>query len=1023
MSVPRFCLRRPVMTTLLAFSVTLFGTLAFRGLPVSYLPNVDFPTITVSASYPGASPEIMAAAVATPLEQQFSAIEGLTSMSSSSDLGATQITLQFTLDRSIDSCALDVMSAINAAQRDLPSDLPNPPTFRKINPSLTPVMIFSLHSKTIPLIDVDNYAETLLAERMTMVEGVAEVTVFGSQKRAVRVKADPRQLAARGLGLSDLEAVLTAGNVNSPAGSISGPDKVFTLDSNARLSMAEAYRGLVVTAKDGNVLRLGDLAQVVDGPENKRSGSWLNDEPAISLAVRRQPGANTVAVAEGIKAIMPELKALVPAGIEFDLRYDASLPMIDSVREVVVTILQTVVLVTLITYVFLRNLTATVIPSLALPISLLATGLVFKAFGFSVDTLSLLALTLAVGFVTDDAVVVLENIHRKLEAGRRPMPAAAEGATEISFSIIGMTLSLAAVFIPFLLMGGVIGRLFSDFSVVITTAILISGVVSLTLTPLLCAKFLRPGVESGPVARVCERFLTRLNAAYATSLRAALNWPRAMLALGGLMMVTTGWLLYSVPKDFLPAPDNGMISVNTEADQGTSYDRMVRLHARASQIIRQNPDVSAAVSVLGSSRNTINNGSFNVILKDLAPAGPRRHSADEVAQALRASLAGLPGLLCYPSPPPAVQFGSRSSRSLYQLTLSAQDTGVLYPAADKLLAALQARPELTDVDSDLQMRDPTLNVVIDRDKASSLGVTAGDILTVLNRSFSDHQVSTILASNDQYEVILEVEDRFQTHAQNLDAVYIQAGGRVMPLSTLAHWESTVGPMVVNHSQQLPSVTLSFNPAPNVALGAAVEAASGEAARLLPSTVAWGFQGTAQVFADTVSGMLMLLVLAVMVIYVILGVLYESYWHPLTILSGLPAAATGGLLTLAVFGRALDIYGMLGLVLLIGLVKKNAILVVDFALRAMRDGQHTALEAAYEGSLARFRPILMTTLAALAAGILISTAGGRSGDSRRALGLVLSGGLIVSQIITLYLTPVIFQYMETFRHWLASRRAD
>lgn len=1024
MTIPEICLRRPVMTTLLAISITVFGAVSFRGLPVSNLPNIDFPTIMVSASYPGAGPENMAVAVAEPLENEFASIEGVTSIISTNQLGSTSVTLQFSLNRDINSCALDVMTAINAATRKLPDDLPNPPTFRKVNPSLQPVMFFSLSSSALPLTEVDYYAETLLAKRISMVEGVADVNVYGAQKRAVRVRVDPSRLAVRGLTMRDLEAALADANVTNPLGTVSGDHTVYTLEADGQLPMAVDYRDLILARNVGGSLRLGDVAVIEDLPEDDKTGTWLNGKPAIGLAVERQPGANAVAVAEKVKAILPELRAMVPAAVTFNIMHDGSLPMVASVNEVAWTIFHTVVLVVAITYFFLQSSSATVIPSLALPISLLATGLIFAAFGFSIDTLSLMALMLAVGFVTDDAVVVMENVYRHLGGKKTPVQAAIDGAVEISFSVIGMTLSLAAVFIPFLLMGGVIGGLFSEFAIVITSAILISGIVSLTLTPLLCAKFLRTGQMSGRkwfLPRLCERGITGMTNIYARSLNAAFEWPRAILLIGLAMVAATAYLLYLVPKDFLPADDQGMLTVSTEAVQGASFAEMSRLHAEAAEIVMAHPDVERVMSSVGGSRNSMNNGSLMVVLKDFHPAGPRRRHPDAVAADLREALYAVPGLICYPTPPPAIRFGGRSSKSQYQFTLKSQDTHTLYPAAGRLFDALKRLPQLTDVATDLQMLNPTISIHIDRDKAYSRGISAADIENAMYDMFGSRQVSSILGQNDQYEVIIEGMPDLQKRIDAMDQVFLLVDGKPAPLSSVASWEISVGPMVVNHSEQQPAVTISFNTAPGVSLGDASGALSTAADRILPATVSREFQGSAQIFQDSMTGMFMLLGLAVAVIYVILGILYESYWHPLTILSGLPAAAAGGALTLHIFDRPLDIYGMVGMLLLIGLVKKNAILVVDFALEAMRKEKREPIDAAKEGSVQRFRPIMMTTLAALAAGVIIAAAGGQSGETRRGLGLVMSGGLVLSQVITLYLTPVVFQYVERVRIWLGGAK--
>ncbi len=1026
MSIPEFCLKRPVMVVLLTISVTIFGALAFRGLPVSYLPNVDFPTITVTVNYPGASPENMATAVAAPLEKQFATIDGVTSIISSSQLGYTTITLQFVLSRDINSCALDVMTAINTANTYLPSNLPNPPTFKKTNPALTPVLYFTLHSKALPLTEVDFYAESLIAQRMAMVEGVSEVIVYGSQKRSVRAKLDTNRLASYGLGPNEVASAMSDSNVNLPVGVISGDKIAYTLEADGQLSYASDYHDLILARNDQRFLRMSDIAELGDLPENDKTGARLDGEASVGLAIQRQPGANSIAVANGIKAILPELRAIVPAAISFEILHDDSLPMIEGVQEVLFTIFHTVVVVIIITYLFLGSFRSTLIPSLALPVSLFGTGLIFAYFNYSVDTLSLMALMLAVGFVTDDAVVVMENVYRHIEQGKTVPVAAAEGSTEISFPVIGMTLSLAAVFIPFLLMGGVIGRLFSEFAVVITSAVLISGIVSLTLTPLLCAHFAKPEDPNHPpwvVATLCSRGITALTNMYAWTLRLAMKAPLLVLFSGMAMIAATGWLLYIVPKDFMPPNDTGVIITFTESTPGTSFTNMLALQEEAVAIIRQNPNVLKALSVVGTSQNPMNNGIIIITLKPFKPEGPRVLHPTAIADDLRRSLAVLPGLICYPSAPPAIRFGGRSTKSTYQLTLKGEDIKTLYPASEKLLEELKKQPELTDVTTDLNLGNPTLSIHIDRDKTYSLGLSAASVENALGNLFSANQVSQILGETDQYQLIIEGSSGMQSMLAGIEQVFLSVSSKAIPLGSVADWQVLSGPLTVSHSEQQPAVTLSFDLAEGMALGDATNVVDAAAAKVLPDSVSHEFQGTAQIFQSTMSDMFTLLILALAVIYVILGILYESFWHPVTILSGLPAAAAGGVLALILFNRPLDIYGMTGLVLLIGLVKKNAILVVDFALEEMRKGKDIKpMEAAVVGSVQRFRPIMMTTLAALAAGVIIALAGGQSGDTRRGLGLVLTGGLILSQVVTLYLTPVMFQYVERVREWLSGVKA-
>ena len=1012
MNLPELCIRRPVMTTLVMGAFIIFGIFAYRLLPVAALPRVDFPTINVSATLPGANPETMAASVATPLERQFSTIAGITTMSSSSSLGSTQITLQFDLDRNIDAAAQDVQSAISVAQRRLPIEMTDPPSYRKVNPADAPILFLSLTSSVLPLSTVDDYAETQVAERISTVPGVAQVQVYGQQKYAVRVQVDPDALAARGIGIDDVRQALADTNSNAPLGTLMGERRLLTLQATGQLKKAADYGPLIVTYRNGAPVRLGEIAHIIDGVENNRTAGWYNGTRSITLAIQRQPDANTVEVVDGIKALLPTLRAQIPAAIELHVVNDRSQSIRASVREVQFTLGLTVALVVLVIFLFLRRLSATIIPALALPVSLIGTCAGMYLFGYSIDNLSLLALTLSVGFVVDDAIVMLENCVRHVERGERPMQAALTGGREIGFTIISMTLSLVAVFIPVLFMGGVVGRVFREFAVTITMAILISGFVSLTLTPMLCSRFLRSEAGAhGWFYRTLEAAFTAMLSAYRWALDWVLAHRRLTLGVTLITLAVTGYLYAAVPKGFFPTEDTGLLTATTEAAEDISFDAMVVLQKQVAEIVRQDPDVDVVTSSVGGGFNgTLNQGRLFIGLKDF---GKRDSSADQVMQRLRKAVAGVADMRVYFQVVQNINIGGRLSKSQYQYTLQGTDLAELTHWTPLVEEKVKQLPGFQDVTSDLETKNPQAYVAIDREKAATLGITPDQIRSSLYSAFGARQVSTIYMPTDDYAVILEVDPARQRDKTDLSRLYISSpGGKLVPIGTFATITETIGPLTVNHQWQLPAATISFNLAPGVALGDAVkriEAAQRDLA--LPATIIPSFQGTAQVFQDSLRGQGLLLAAAVLVIYIVLGILYESFIHPITILSGLPSAGLGALLMLLAVGQDLTVIAIIGIVLLIGIVKKNAIMMIDFALTRRRDGQTDAVAAIREACLLRFRPIMMTTMAAIMGGLPIALGLGAGSELRRPLGLTVVGGLIASQLLTLYITPVVFMYLD------------
>jgi len=1028
MSIPALFIRRPVMTTLVMSAILLVGLIGFHQLPVSDLPSVDYPTIQVSANLPGASPQTMASAVATPLEKQFSTIAGVDSMSSVSSQGSAQITIQFSLDRDIDAAAQDVQAAISKASRQLPPNMPSPPTYQKVNPADFPVVFLAMSSPTLPLSTVDNYAENLMAQRISMINGVAQVGVFGSQQYAVRIQVDPDKLAAYGLGIDQVEQAVEAGNVDQPLGILYGKHQAFTVQANGQLEDAAAFRPMIVAYRNGNPVRLEQLGHVSDSVQNNKTAAWYDNTRAVVLAVQRQPGANTVQVVDDIKKLLPQFREEIPAGVKLDVAIDRSLTIRKSVADVEHTLFLAICLVIMVIFLFLRNLSATMIPSLALPMSIIGTFAAMALLGYSLDNLSLMALTLCVGFVVDDAIVMLENIVRHMENGEPPMEAAFNGSKEIGFTIVSMTLSLSAVFIPVLFMGGLLGRLLHEFAVTILVAVLVSGFVSLTLTPMMCSRFVHSehGRKHGRTYNFFERFFDWLRGAYDRTLQTVLRHRPATILVFLAIFAGTAVLFAVVPKGFFPDEDIGRIMATTEAAQDISFDAMREHQLAAMKIVATDQNIDGVISSIGG--GTLNNGRMFLRLKD---PSQRKLNANQIIQELRPKFAQMPGMNVYLRNPPLIPVGGMQSKGLYQYSLQDTDTRELFQWAPVLMQKMAEHREVfQDVSSDLQIASPQVNVEIDRDKASALGVTAQQIENALYDAFGEKQASTIYADVAEYWVVFEVEPRFQLDPDALARLYITssfagANGapKLVPLSAVAKLTRSIGPTTISHIGQLPAVTLSFNLPPGVSLGTAVvQLQKIESDSHLPATITGSFQGSAAVFQSSQRGMIALLIVSILIIYIILGILYESFIHPITILSGLPSAGFGALVTLLLFRLDLNIYGFVGLIMLVGIVKKNAILMIDFAITAQREHGKSPADAILEGCRLRFRPIMMTTMAALCATLPIALGLGAGGEARRSLGLAVVGGLVVSQCLTLYITPVIYLYLESFHQWLVRKRA-
>ncbi|MBI3278467.1 MAG: efflux RND transporter permease subunit [Acidobacteria bacterium] len=1018
MNLSTLFIERPVMTALVSLSILLFGLIGFRALPVAALPSVDYPTIQVTAALPGASPETMASAVATPLEREFSTIAGVATMSSTNSLGSTQITVQFTLERDIDAAAQDIQAKISAAGGRLPPSMPRPPSYQKVNPAEQPILYLALHSGALPLYTVNEYADTLLAQRISMVSGVSRVMVYGAQKYAVRVQVNPELLAAHKVGIDEVQRSIASSNTNLPTGRLDGAQQGFTIQSSGTLSTAKEYRPVIVAWRNGSPVRLGDLATVLDSVEDEKVNGYFNGTRAVILAIQRQPGANTVQVVNSIKAMLPQFRREIPPAVDLTVAFDASHSIRGSIRDVEFTLLLTVCLVVMVIFLFLRNLSATLIPALAVPFSLIGTFAVMYLLGYSLNNLSLMALTLSVGFVVDDAIVMLENIVRHTEMGKTRREAAVAAAREIAFTIISMTISLVAVFIPVLFLSGIVGRLLHEFSVTIVVAILISGFVSLTLTPMMGSRFLGHSREARHrfVYRGLERGFDMLAKWYERTLAMALRWRLTTLAVALLMLAGTVYLFQTMPTGFIPSQDSGFLFSLTLGPQDASFDSMARHNRQVAEIMRAHPAVNHVVDFA-----TPGNTAF--IFANMKPRDERTMSVDQIIDDLRPKVAQVPGVFVFMRNPPPITVSGQNMQSAYQLTLQSANLNEIYQWAPRLMDRMRQLPGVVDVNSDMQIASPQLNVEIDRDRALAMGVSAQQIQDALFSSYSSRQVSVIYAPANQYTVVLEVDPKYRRNPDAVSKLYIRSSaGALVPIDSVARMKRAIGPLNINHFGQLPAVTVNFNLRPGFSLGQAAQGVEQAIRELrMPATIGANFQGTVKEFQESFKNLTVLLIVAVLVIYIVLGILYESFVHPITILSGLPSAVFGALLTLTIFHKEIDLYAFVGVIMLFGVVKKNAIMMIDFAIAARRDGA-SAHDAIWRGCLLRFRPIMMTTVAALFGTLPIALGYGEGADARQPLGLAVVGGLVVSQFLTLYITPVIYLYLERAQERLRGRKA-